>query len=70
MVLHGYYPNSREIETGGTRIPGQPGLRSKTMSKNKKEKAISCTSIILNMPYTQFHSPQRRVLELVAHAAM
>jgi hypothetical protein len=38
MVVHAFNPSTWEAEAGGSRVPGQPELYSKTLSQKKKKK--------------------------------
>jgi hypothetical protein len=61
MVVHTCNPSNKEAEIGGSRVPGQPELHSKTLSQkiNAKQKIgepsavfqILCSLALLNHSY-------------------
>jgi hypothetical protein len=40
MGVHACNPSTQEAETGELQVPGQPGLRSETLTQKKKKKRI------------------------------
>jgi hypothetical protein len=38
MGVHACNPSTQEAETGELQVPGQPGLRSETLTQKKKKK--------------------------------
>jgi hypothetical protein len=61
LVAHTCNPRTREAETGGSGIPGQPRLQGQTLSQKKppiKQKLIDgYSSVVEHWPTTQPHSP-------------
>jgi hypothetical protein len=38
MVVRAYKPGTQEAESGGSKVAGQPGLHSETLSTKRKER--------------------------------